>query len=108
KARRPTLPLGPYLEGENREVTPAGLRAVELLAGDGAPQSKIAATLGFPLATFKKRLQANDHDNPLRLSYERGRGELEHELANVLLGQALSGNAGSAIFYLKNMGWTDQ
>jgi hypothetical protein len=108
KPRRPTLPLGPYLEGEHREVTPNGLRAVELLAANGAPQSKIASTLGFPLATFKKRLQANEHNNPLRLSWEKGRSDLEYEVATLLLDQARNGNAVSAIFYGKSqLNWVD-
>lgn len=106
KPRQPTLPLGPYLDAD-RKVTPNGLRAVELLAAFGAPQSKIAAALGLPLAQFRKRLAVEDGANELRLTWERGRAELEFELSSALLKQAKSGQTIATLFYLKNMGWSD-
>jgi len=102
-----TLPLGPYLDA-GRTVTPSGLRAVELLAAGGAPQSKIASTLGLPHSTFKKMLAANDHDNPLRMAWELGRSDLEYEVATILLDQARAGQVIAAIFYGKSqLNWVD-
>ena len=76
--------------------------------GERRASVKIASTLGFPSATFKKRLQANEHDNPLRLSWEKGRSDLEYEVATLLLDQARNGNAISAIFYGKSqLNWQD-
>jgi hypothetical protein len=101
------LPEGPYLD-EGGVVTSSGLQVVELLAAGGAPQSKIASALGMPFSTFKKMLGENDHDNPLRLTWERGRSDLEFEVATILLDQARGGQVIAAIFYGKSqLNWVD-
>jgi hypothetical protein len=101
------LPLGQYLDAE-RNVTPLGLQVVELLAANGAPQAKIASALGLPLSTFKKHLAENDHNNPLRLTWEKGRSDLEFEVATILLDQARGGQVIAAIYFSKAaLGWVD-
>src|SRR5947207_1602716 len=96
------LPEPPYLDGDT--VTAAGLVAIEMLAANAAPQQKIASVLGVSLAMFKRDLLGKASDNPMtptRAAYERGRGDLEAEVAGLLLKAARNGNTIAAIFFSK-------
>jgi hypothetical protein len=73
----------------------------------GWPQGKIAATIGMSKATFARLAKEDEGNNELRLAWERGRADLEFELASSLLEQAKSGQTIATLFYLKNMGWSD-
>ena len=111
-----TMPLGPYVareanvDGPARVVVlPSGLALIEALAGDGAPQSKLAADLGIGLTKFKALLADDDGESPVRMAWEAGRASLEHEVSHLLLTAARKGNVIAAIYYSKaQLGWTEQ
>lgn len=106
RARQPKLPDGPYIVDD--VVTANGLRAVTLLAANGAPQTKVASALGLTARQLKKRLGTVDDDTSLRLAWETGRADLEYEVATILLEQARAGNVVAAIFYSKSqLNWVD-
>jgi hypothetical protein len=106
--KRLVLPDGPYLLGERRDVTPAGLQLIEVIAANGGGQPAIAAKLGMPKATFLKRCNVNDGDNECRLAFERGKAALDFEMATLLLNQAREGNTLAMIYFSKaRLGWTD-
>jgi hypothetical protein len=71
--------------GAPTAIMPAGLAMVERLAGQGAPQSKIAARLGLLHKQFKNLLGAKNGDNDIRLAWERGHAEFEHDIVKKLL-----------------------
>lgn len=88
-------------------ITDDGLHLIEALAADGAPQTKIAADLGVGLSKFKKLLA--EEESAERMAWERGRAELEHEIAGLLLRAARKGNIIAAIYYSKaQLGWSEQ
>ena len=94
-------------DGPKSEValTAAGLALVEAVARDGGSQGLIASRLGVALSTLKK---AMERDESIRLAYERGRFELEHEVASFLLKAMRSGNVVAAIYYSKaQLAWRE-
>jgi hypothetical protein len=110
------LPEGPFIgrvpveHGQPRvDVLDAGLRLIELLAADGAPQTRIASALGIGHGTFKNFLKAEAGDNPVRLAWEAGRGTLEAEIASLLLAKGRGGDTIALIYFSKaQLGWSEQ
>jgi hypothetical protein len=108
--------VGPLIErvpgtpGEPRvEVTPAGLSLVEATARAGGSQALCAAKLAISLSTFKRIINEDDGNNAVRLAFEKGKAELEFEVATLLLRQGRKGNTIALIFYSKSqLGWSDQ
>jgi hypothetical protein len=87
------------------QITPAGLALVEATAREGGAQSACAARLGIALSTFKKLMTDSEE---IRLSFERGKSELEFEVSTILLGHARKGNVVAALFYAKcQFGWNE-
>jgi hypothetical protein len=115
KTTTPTLPAGPFIErvpglqGEPRvEITAAGLAVVEATARAGGSQALCASSLGIALSTFKRVINESDGNNAVRLAFEKGKAELEFEVATLLLKQGRKGNTIALIFYSKSqLGWTD-
>jgi hypothetical protein len=111
----PTLPAGPFIErvpgaqGEPRvEITAAGLSLVEATARAGGSQALCASKLSIGLSTFKRIINEDDGNNATRLAFEKGKAELEFEVATLLLKQGRKGNTIALIFYSKaQLGWTD-
>ena len=107
--------VGPFIErfparyGEPKaEVTPAGLKLVESIARQGGSQPLCASSLGISLTTFKRIIGEDDGNNPTRLAFEKGRAELEFEVATLLLEHGRAGNVIALIFYSKaQLNWTD-
>jgi hypothetical protein len=99
------LPAGPYLDGD--VVLPSGHLLITMLAARGATQRKVAAELGI---TFKKfRALLNRADEAVRLSFEKGKAEVEQRVVENLLSASDKGHVVASIFYAKsNLGWTEQ
>jgi len=95
--------------GEQRfEITPAGLKLVEACARQGGSQALCASSLGMSLHTFKRIIGEDDGNNPTRLSFEKGKSELEFEVSTLLLQHGRAGNVIALIFYSKaQLGWSD-
>jgi hypothetical protein len=90
------------------EVTPAGLALVESIARQGGSQPLCASSLGISLSSFKRIIGECDGNNETRLAFERGRAELEFEVATLLLEHGRAGNVIALIFYSKaQLAWTD-
>jgi hypothetical protein len=93
--------------GKAVACTPAGLRQLERLAREGAPQSKLAAALGMPQRRLKTLFDRNDGDNPVRLAYERGYADFEHAVVQRLLVHGKT-NPIPLIFLAKaKLGWRE-
>jgi hypothetical protein len=106
KPKALVLPPGPHIV--DGVIVAAGYQLVELMAANGATQAAIAARLGITHNDFKKRLALRDGNNELRLTWERGRGALEFEVASLLLTEARKGNVLALIYYSKSqLAWTD-
>jgi hypothetical protein len=90
------------------EVTPAGLKLVESIARQGGSQPLCASSLGISLTTFKRIINEDDGNNPTRISFEKGKSELEFEVSTLLLDAGRAGNVIALIFYSKaQLNWTD-
>ena len=86
-------------------LTAEGLALVESVARDGGSQALVASRLGVALSTFKKVME---RDESVRLAYERGHAELEHEVATLLLDAARKGAIVPAIYFSKaRLGWRE-
>jgi hypothetical protein len=100
-------PDGPTT-GSKIVITAAGLMLVEAISRQGGAQPLCASSLGITLSAFKKVVGENDGNNSCRLAYERGKAELEFEVATLLLEAGRNGHVIALIFYSKaQLGWTD-
>ena len=71
--------------------SPDQIAKIEELAGEGASQVRIAATLGISRTTYRKNLADETGDNPVTCAIERGRGKTAKEVFTAALEMATSG-----------------
>jgi len=108
-AQQPAVPPAALVQRDALDVvvglSEQGLKLVERLARRGAPQSKIAASLGITLRRFKSLMDADESD--VRLRWEKGRADHEDEIAKQLVKHGRRSFA-ALIYYSKAaLGWKE-
>lgn len=107
KAKEPAAYVERDADGQIVRLTDDGLNLVERLARQGAPQSKIAASLGILQKQFKNLLGGNRGDNAIRFAWERGQGDYEFSMVKLLMKHGKTSFVPVIYLSKSRLGWTE-